>query len=90
MSSLESKSHKSSQRFECNWVHDRWSPTPKELVIVVQASLKFLFVAKRSKRVSRNGSKTENRKRSSAGRELVLLDGKYEGLLKKGLNEIHK
>ena len=76
MSSLDSKSLKPSQRFECNWVHDRRSPTPKELVIVTQALLKLLFVAKRSKRVSRNDSKGENRKRSSAGREFVLLDGK--------------
>ena len=65
-------------------MHDWQSLTPKELVIVTQALLKLLFAAKRSKRVAINDSKTENHKRSSVGRKLALLNGKYGGLLKRG------
>ena len=89
--SLKSKSRKLSQKYECNGVHDRQSPTPKELVIVTHELLKCCLQQSEARGFPKIGSKIENQEKPSARGELAfLMNGKCEGLLISGSNEAHK
>ena len=75
---------------ECNGVHDQQSPTSKELVIVTHELLKCCLQQSEAGGFPEIGSKTENQEKPSTGGKLsFLMHGKCEGLLIRGLNEIH-
>ena len=64
--SLKSKSCKISQNFECNWVHDWQSSTPKELVIVTHELLSVVC----SKKVAIDWF--QDKEKPSAGGEVAF------------------